>query len=143
MKHTLGFLVGATSLFQIAVALPPPVKEETPTPSAIAENACSPPGKSAFKGQRHVNGTITDRDLSTVNALDRPLGRYEKLIRDAIGAAWYRYVAERSEFLSLGTIRISFFVDPTGRIKELKVIQNSSNEAFANVCLQSILEINE
>ena len=42
--------------------------------------------------------------------------------------------------MKLGTTRVSFAVDRSGRVKNLKVINNDSNEAFANVCLQSILD---
>jgi hypothetical protein len=33
-----------------------------------------------------------------------------------------------------------FVVDRTGQIKDLRILGNTSNEAFANVCLRSILE---
>ena len=45
------------------------------------------------------------------------------------------------DLISLGTTQVAFSIDRSGRVKNLKVVSNNSNEAFANVCLQSILEI--
>jgi hypothetical protein len=75
-----------------------------------------------------------------VNAVGTPLGRYQKVLFDAIGSRWYAYVDEKADLVKLGTTRVSFAVDRSGRVKNLKVINNDSNEAFANVCLQSILD---
>jgi outer membrane biosynthesis protein TonB len=76
-----------------------------------------------------------------VNAIGTPLGRYEKMVQDAIGSRWYAYVAQKMDLINLGTTKVAFSIDRSGRVKNLKVVSNSSNEAFANVCLQSIIEI--
>ena len=46
------------------------------------------------------------------------------------------------DLISIGTLRVHFFVDRNGKIKNLQVLGNTSNEAFANICLQSILDAN-
>ena len=93
------------------------------------------------KQQTHLSGSITNRGTSAVNAVSTPLGRYQKLLYDAIGSRWYGYVAKKEYMLSLGTVRISFWVDRSGKPKNLRVVENTSNEAFASLCLQSILEV--
>jgi len=75
-----------------------------------------------------------------VNAVGTPLGRYQKIYIDAIGSHWYAYMEQKSDLVSLGTARVMFAIDRSGRVKNLKVISNDANEAFANVCLQSILD---
>lgn len=85
-------------------------------------------------------GSITNRGTSAVNAIGTPLGRYQKILFDAVGSRWYAYVEQKNDLISLGTTRVSFAVDRSGRVKNLKVMSNDSNEAFANVCLQSILD---
>jgi outer membrane biosynthesis protein TonB len=75
-----------------------------------------------------------------VNAVGTPLGRYQKILFDSVGSRWYAYVEEKADLVKLGTTRVSFAVDRSGRVKNLKVLNNDSNEAFANVCLQSILD---
>jgi outer membrane biosynthesis protein TonB len=73
-----------------------------------------------------------------VNALGTPLGRYQKSILDAIGSRWYAFVERQMDLISIGTTRVVFVVDRSGHVKKLKIVENSSNEALANVCIQSI-----
>ena len=119
----------------------------TPTPAIQPTVAATPQQpKSTYrpqKEQKRLSGSITNRGASSVNAIGTPLGRYQKMVYDAIGSRWYQYVAEKRDLVSIGTAQVVFSVDRSGRVKKgsLKVIQNSSNEVFANVCLQSILEI--
>src|SRR5207237_337126 len=84
---------------------------------------------------------ITNRGMSSMNAVGTPLGRYVKTIQDAIGSRWYTYTPAKMDLISLGTAQVVFTVDRSGKVTNLKVITNSSNDAFANMCLQSILEI--
>ena len=41
----------------------------------------------------------------------------------------------------IGTAHVVFVVDRNGQVKNLKIIENTSNETFANICLQSIQEV--
>lgn len=117
----------------------------TPRPSAQPTAATKPQtSRSTYqplKERTRSSGSISNRGISSVNAIGTPLGRYEKMIQDAIGSRWYAYVAQKMDLISLGTAKVVFSIDRSGRVKNLKVVSNSSNEAFANVCLQSILEI--
>src|ERR1043166_768349 len=95
----------------------------------------------AEKQQTRLAGSITNRGASAVNAIGTPLGQYQKMLYDAVGSRWYLYVARQRDLLNIGTLRLVFTVDREGRPQNLKVAENSSNEAFANVCLQSVMEI--
>jgi outer membrane biosynthesis protein TonB len=113
-----------------------------PTPRPSAASTPQPP-KSAYqpyKERTRLAGSITNRGTSAVNAVGTPLGRYQKTMFDAIGSHWYAYIDQKSDLVSLGTTRVTFFVDPRGHVKNLKILSNDSNEAFANVCLQAILD---
>jgi len=116
-----------------------------PTPTIQPAAAATPqqPRSSyrAQKEQTRLSGSITNRGAPSVNAVGTPLGRYQKILYDAIGSHWYYYVAKQGDLVSIGTARLVFSVDRSGRVTNLKVVQNSSNEAFANVCLRSVLEI--
>src|SRR5438094_2693736 len=99
--------------------------------------------QSAYRRLRertHMAGNITNRGISAVNALGTPLGRYQKIVADSIGSRWYTYVKEKGDLINIGTLRLRFVVDRSGQVKDLIFIENSSNEAFANVCVQSVLE---
>jgi outer membrane biosynthesis protein TonB len=111
--------------------------------AALDAAAASSQAQSAYRRQKektHIAGNITNRGISSVNALGTPLGRYQKIVADSIGSRWYTYVDQRRDLVSIGTLHLRFVVDRSGRIKDLKVTDNSSNEAFASVCVQSVLE---
>jgi outer membrane biosynthesis protein TonB len=112
----------------------------TPRPSAASTPQAPKSSYQPFTDKTRLAGSITNRGTSAVNAIGTPLGRYQKILFDSVGSRWYAYVEEKADLVKLGTTRVSFAVDRSGRVKNLKVISNDSNEAFANVCLQSILD---
>ena len=114
----------------------------TPKPQPTAATKPQPPQSAyqPYKEKTKLAGSITNRGTSSVNAIGTPLGRYQKILFDAIGSRWYAYIEQRADLVSLGTARISFSISRSGKVTNLKVQENNSNEAFANVCLQSILD---
>jgi len=113
--------------------------------AALDRSAAASQPASAYrrlKERNHIAGNITNRGISSVNALGTPLGRYQKIVADSIGSRWYTYVEQKRDLISIGTLRLRFYVDRSGKVKALKITENSSNEAFANVCVQSVLEAN-
>jgi outer membrane biosynthesis protein TonB len=111
--------------------------------AALDAAAATSQAQSAYRRQKernHIAGNITNRGISSVNALGTSLGRYQKIVADSIGSRWYTYVDQKRDLINIGTLRLRFVIDPSGRVKDLKVTENSSNEAFASVCVQSVLE---
>jgi outer membrane biosynthesis protein TonB len=92
----------------------------------------------AYKERTQISGRITNRGVSSVNALGTPLGRYRKILLDAIGSRWYAFLDQKRDLINIGTTRVVFVIDRDGRVNNLKVIENTANEASANVCIQSI-----
>jgi outer membrane biosynthesis protein TonB len=129
-----------------------PLPETRPTPSETLamlkqqpapRTQSKPAAKSGYQPQRErtmIEGSISNRGKAAVSAIGTPLGRYRKLIADAIGSRWYYYVNQRMDLISIGSVHIKFFINEAGRVEELKVLSNSSNETFANYSVQSILE---
>jgi outer membrane biosynthesis protein TonB len=113
----------------------------TPRPSVATQQQQPRSSYQPMKERTRSAGSISNRGISSVNAIGTPLGRYEKMVQDAIGSRWYAYVGQKMDLINLGTTQVAFSIDRSGRVKNLKVVSNSSNEAFANVCLQSIIEI--
>jgi outer membrane biosynthesis protein TonB len=112
----------------------------TPRPTVASTPQQQRSSYQPLKERTRLAGRITNRGTSAVNAVGTPLGRYQKTLFDAIGSHWYAYIEQKADLVSLGTTRVSFWVDRSGRVKNLKVLSNDSNEAFANVCLQAILD---
>jgi outer membrane biosynthesis protein TonB len=123
--------ISAAEQFAILTARPTPAVK----PSTAAASAYR-----AYKDRTRISGRITNRGVSSVNALGTPLGRYMKFLLDAVGSRWYTYLDQRIDLISIGTTRVVFTVDRSGEVKNLKVVENTANEALANVCIQSIQE---
>jgi outer membrane biosynthesis protein TonB len=118
---------------------------KTPTPPPVAQSTPSQPQQPkssyrALKEQTRIRGNISNRGISSVNAVGTPLGRYQKYVLDTIGSRWYSFTAQKPDLVKLGTLQLRFYIDRSGRVKDLKITENTSNEAFANICLQSVLE---
>lgn len=133
---------------------PPPIKapdETAPSPTPEVAPATTPaprpqPEKPASnyqsqKQQTRIEGSISAHGPSSVNAVGTPLGRYQKKMHDAVGARWYHYMERRRDVIGIGTARLSFSIDRSGHVTNLKVLENTANEAFANICLQSVQEL--
>jgi len=86
-------------------------------------------------------GSISNRGASALNTVGTPLGRYQKQMYDAVGARWYQHTAQKRDLISIGTTRLTFSIDRSGRVTNLRVAENTANEAFASVCLQSVQEL--
>jgi len=124
----------AAEQFAMLTARPTPAVQPSTAP-ASAQSAYR-----ALKERTRISGRITNRGIASVNALGTPLGRYQKFLVDAIGSRWYAFLDRQMDLINIGTTRVVFVVDRSGRVKNLKVVENTANEALANVCIQSIQE---
>jgi outer membrane biosynthesis protein TonB len=87
-----------------------------------------------------IEGSISNRGKAAIDASASPLGIFRKAVADAIGSRWYYYVNQRMDLISVGDVYISFYVNDNGHVEDVKVLSNTSNEVFANFCVQSITE---
>src|SRR5262245_27614792 len=126
--------VTAAEQFAMLTQQPTPPVEKSVT-SARARSADMP-----MKGRTCVRARVTNPGFSSVTALRTRPGLYMKFLVDAIGSRWYAFVDRQIDLISIGTARVVFVVDRSGHVRNLKVVENSSNEALANVCIQSIQE---
>ena len=60
-----------------------------------------------MKQRTHIAGNITNRGISSVNALGTPLGRYQKIVADSIGSRWYAFVEQKQDLVNIGTLQAS------------------------------------
>jgi len=120
---------------ELAASPTPESAMPTPTPQATEQPESS---YRPYLEQTRTRGSITNRGASAVNAVGTPLGRYQKMIYDSIGSRWLYYTKKQGDLIAIGTAHVTFAVDRDGHVQNLKMTSNSSNEAFANVCLESI-----
>ena len=132
--------------------LSPPEEAQTSPPPETPASSAPPPAPqpkpnnpaSSYRAQKQetrIAGSISNRGPSALNTVGTPLGRYQKQMYDAVGARWYQHTAQRRDLISIGTTRLTFSIDRSGRVTNLKVAENTANEAFASVCLQSVQEL--
>jgi TonB family protein len=126
-------------LRQALTPRPTPYRREEKTP--LRQGA--PP--TAYRQEQRttrMQGNINNRGRSSIAALGTPQGRFEKAVQDAVGSRWYYYVRERGDLINIGTVQIKFYVRPDGKVEDVRVVRNSSNETLASTSLQSIIEAN-
>lgn len=118
---------------------PPPQVASSAAPRPKPDTAAS--NYQAQKQETRMAGSISNRGRSSLNAVGTPLGRYQKQMYDAVGARWYHHTAQKRDLISIGTTRLTFSIDRSGRVINLRVAENTANEAFATVCLQAVQEL--
>lgn len=132
---------------QLALREAPPKKEATtpnpPNPQTQPAAKPKPPAATGFQPETRVTrirGNLSNRGKASLEAAATPLGRYKKQISDAIGSRWYYYVNNQIGLLNIGTVSIRFVVLPNGKVRDVRVTSNSSNESFASVSINAIIE---
>ena len=134
----------APSELALREAPPRPKTDEQKKPAQPAQPA--QPKASAASGFQpqtritRIKGNISNRGKASVDASATPLGRYKKMVSDAIGSRWYYYVNDQIGLLNIGTVEVRFVVSSTGKVGGIKVLSNTSNESFASVSVNSIIE---
>jgi hypothetical protein len=121
----------------LAMLMPTPKPVTQPTSTPQQQRSIYHPMTQA----KRMTGAISNRGAASFNTVGTPLGRYQKALYDAIGSRWYRYVQQQADLVSIGTAHLVFSVDRSGRMRNVRIVQNTSNESFANVCLRSIIEV--
>lgn len=125
----------AESLAMLTTPVPRP---STPPERAVQPQRPQQPGYHPDTEQNKIVGGISNRGRTGVDAISTPIGRYQKKISDAIGPRWYYYVNSRMDLITVGSVRIRFYINEHGHVEDLKVISNESNETLANYSVQAI-----
>ena len=111
-----------------------------PRPETARRTVPDTPGFQPERRTTRIQGGVSNRGRPSIEALGTPLGRYKKMLSDAIGSRWYFYVNNEIALLAVGTTTIRFTVTASGRVTGLRVLSNTSNESFASISIRSILD---
>jgi TonB family protein len=129
--------------------LEPPKPKTAPRPKAAKAvrqeqrqqaQTPQPPGYQPQTRITRIRGNISNKGRAAVSATATPLGRYKKMLSDAIGSRWYFYVTEQLGLLNVGTVEVRFLVRENGKVERVQVLRNSSNESFAACTVRAIME---
>ena len=127
---------------------PPPNRQQSRSQPAVQSNPSlvpnpglqRPPGYQPMTRQSIATGNINNRGKSAVTAMGTPLGRYTKSVEDSIGALWYYRVDEKMDVLSTGQVKLHFYVDSSGKAKQVRVSSGNANSALASVSTGAVME---
>ncbi len=128
---------------------PVPQEEVAPEPTPVEETVDAvpqpptPPTLPTYQPlqeRTRIEGSIDTRGRSSVDAVGTPLGRYQKHLSDAIGSRWNFYIGDSMSMVSVGTVRIRFYVAADGSIQDLRILRNNSNDFFATRSVQAIMD---
>ncbi|HEX8309942.1 MAG TPA: hypothetical protein VF614_01415, partial [Chthoniobacteraceae bacterium] len=126
-----------------APAIPPP-QPPPPAPRPPAEEKQTPKrAESSYQEhqeQTRIEGSITNKGAAGVAAVKTPLGVYQKQLSQSVGSRWHYYRQKRADLISLGETKVSYSITPEGKITNVKVVLNTSNQTFAELCAQSVRE---
>ena len=126
---------------------PPPIREPeeeaTPVPThrrIHAGTSTSPTTRTAVVFLSSAERTNPDQRPNRTNrrpphsnAVGTPLGRYKKLLEDAIGSRWYYYMEAKIDLISIGTAHVEPWIRD-GSVRNLRMTSNTANEASASIC---------
>ncbi len=123
----------------------PPLVERTPSPApdlVEIESAVTRGGGGVQQQTQlsKIDGGAARRGDAAFNAVGTPLGKYRKLMAQAIGARWQMYVARQMDLVTLGTVRIRFDILEDGTVDNIEVLSNDANSTLATLSIQAIME---
>lgn len=115
-------------------------RPQPPRPSSLAQplSPAERPGYQAETRVVRIDGNISNRGRAAADVAATPLGRYKKLLSNAIGARWYYLIQRDMDLYRIGTVAIRFRIAQSGKVEAVRIISNTSNELLAATSIQSI-----
>jgi outer membrane biosynthesis protein TonB len=116
---------------------------EPPKPAVDPQTASRPPPTPTFslsKARSDIRGSGVEGNLPSPEARETELGRYKSKIYRAIGSRWYLNVDIAKTDLSIGTVRIKFFIQSNGVVNNLEVVENTGSQMLHTISLKAILD---
>lgn len=114
-----------------------------PKPPGAGASRKKPPRPSAYQAPNErtkIEGSISNRGQPSVDAAATPIGRYRRVIADAIGPRWHENIRKNMGLITVGSVRIKFYITNTGKIEEVKILENSSSQTFSDSSLRAVYD---
>ncbi len=112
----------------------------TPAPKSAKKSQPSEPEYQEDLYKSRIDGGITTRGPNGVDAIRTPLGVYQKQVKSAIGSRWTYYVKTHPDRFAVGSVKIAYAITREGKIRDIRVISNTSNASFEMMCQQVMNE---
>ena len=122
-------------------------KTRPPTPPGPPPNALQripdrvPEGYRPGLKKARIQGDISNRGRSSVDAVATAEGRFGKLIRTAIEKTWRRRMLGLASLANPGLVEVEFEVDPKGRISNVRLANpGEANPVMQDCALSAVIE---
>lgn len=101
---------------------------QTASPMSFARDKSQISGsKNSEKGENSPESKATD------------LGRYKSKVYRSIGSRWYHLIDQQMSLLGVGYVKIKFFVQANGVIREIQLAEDSGQtEILEKICIRSV-----
>lgn len=116
-------------------------QEQSPTPPQKTEPAQAPAAFSAYKRENRIEGSAPGGPANSAAARESEIGRYKAKLYRAIGSRWYAYVHQDTGTISLGIVRLRFYVRHDGVILPPEVVDGGQHAALLAVSRRSVMEV--
>ncbi|MDG2124389.1 MAG: hypothetical protein P8J87_11855 [Verrucomicrobiales bacterium] len=120
--------------------VPPPRPPSDPKPKPGDPNANEKDVFQPHTRTTHFEGGINRKGRSAVDAASTPLGKYGRAVTGAIEKKWHLYRIQHADFLTYATMKLQFQVDASGKVRNLKILDNDANAIMTDFTLSAILE---
>lgn len=133
-----GLLLPKKNVFE--PTLSPRPTPRTPPPQDVAARA--PPSTfSADRRASQISGSAALGNTSSLASQESAMGRYKSKLYRAIGSRWYLYVQNRMSLLSIGQVRIRFYIRANGVIEKTEFVDGDPHTVLSDISRRSILEV--
>ncbi len=99
--------------------------------------------EAAFSPERHRNrmsGTLDSLGRTSSFDVERtPLGEYKKLVNRAVERRWHLLKEQYATFISFGSLKLSFDVDRSGKVSNLRILHDDANHTVTTFSQQAVL----
>ena len=119
--------------------LPPDQPNPYPVPEIGDEKAKEKEVFQPHTRRNKVAGTISNRGSAAVDAAETPLGRYTRQVTGAVERSWHYARRRKSDFVSYGSLKVSFVVATSGKPGSLSIIEDDANPIMIDFTLGAIL----
>lgn len=111
-------------------------------PNQIRPQPVQNPGYAPHQVMTKNDGGSAPPGPNGVDAVATLSGKYKKGLNSIVGSRWTHFVKDPrfSSLLSAGQTTLQFTIDARGKIIRVKVVDNTSNSAHAQLCERAFIE---
>lgn len=127
------------------VATPMEIARLTPPSPAQPAQPAQPPSITSryveSLQKSRIEGNVSNRGKNGMNVVNTPMGRYHRRMCQQIESLWQLKTHEHPDLLNLSTVRVRYFVQPSGRVTGIEVLDNGGDRRHADICVEAIRQL--